>query len=599
MYATKCICIVSHYGFFDQYLNFLRELYRISLSPSSIPMERYIVNFARETPLPPQGCLKIQYRIGQKVLLFSRPPPNRPIDYPPFPYHDLFRVITPHTAVQLLTALLLEYRVVLVSTPYTNLTLVSELLIRLMYPFQYEHVYIPILPKTLIDFLAAPMPFCIGIPREFLDGDLKDILIDKDEMVLVDLDHNEIYASNPIQQLPPAERKKLSRRLKPLERLCRDRRKMTDVEIRAFEGRDSAFNYVPSPDELDSLVQSIPKVDDGEVTSVQAAFLRVFVSLFRDYQRFLIPLPKTSPAKKPKKGRDPSDIGSMGTLGFIPEAAPSFKIKDFIKRQPKEARPFLERFLPTQAFSRFSDQRVAPGPMPGESENYDIKYFEESIIAKNNRSRFRFTKPTPFLDSKQFDLKESLPAPDPDAAGLPEGRVYQHQYFPRLDPNLFQALRTFETSEPIMKSYSRLNPGLVSARRGRVGKSMHSIPMLVQEMSMSNLHRAGKLSRMGSKSASAVSIFLSPKNSPRQSSNDTAGHHERVPSSDFLRSSRASSLVPKKSPTGAQAKTKRDTPLVQLRYFKDVPEDEKAIRKGSAAGYSPRAKKPAGRKMTE
>ena len=32
-----------------------------------------------------------------------------------------------------------------------------------MYPFQWEHVYIPLLPLTLLDYLQAPVPFLMGI----------------------------------------------------------------------------------------------------------------------------------------------------------------------------------------------------------------------------------------------------------------------------------------------------------------------------------------------------------------------------------------------------------------------------------------------------
>eukprot|EP00467_Chlorarachnion_reptans_P001148 CAMPEP_0114513826 /NCGR_PEP_ID=MMETSP0109-20121206/15803_1 /TAXON_ID=29199 /ORGANISM="Chlorarachnion reptans, Strain CCCM449" /LENGTH=994 /DNA_ID=CAMNT_0001693777 /DNA_START=489 /DNA_END=3473 /DNA_ORIENTATION=+ len=529
IYATKCICIVSHYGFFTQYLEFLRELYRISLSPSAIPMERYIVNFARETPLPPQGCLEIEYRIGQKALRFSRPIPNAPIDSPPFPYDELFRVLTPEIVVEVYTALLLEHRVVLISTPFTNLTLVSELLIQLMYPFAYEHVYIPILPKTLMDFLAAPMPFCIGVPREFLPEDMtvEDILRDKESMVVVDLDNNELHASHPITSLPPAERKKLHRRLKPLSRLYRPRQSMSPLELKAFRGRDAAFDYIPSPEELDSLVQSIPKIDDGEIASVQAAFLRVFVSIFKDYRRFLVPIrspnappPSAVASAKPSNAgfgaqnkpdshgpnstdasadvsRRDTKIGECSYFDGLEDDAPSFLAKEFLRRQSRDARAFLSKFLQTQAFTRFTDQRVAPGPMPGEVENYDIKFFDESIVAKTNRSRFRFSKPTPFLDSNDFEIKEALPAPPPDTSGLPPGFTYQHTYFPRLNPKLYQATRRSMEENALMSKMNKLEPKVRRGIRKPAGKSMHSIPLLVKQISKSSL-KLGKGKRKSS-----------------------------------------------------------------------------------------------------
>src|SRR5690606_32011327 len=54
-YAPKCICIISYYPFILQYRTFLTELYRISLTPTNIPIERFISNLFLETPLPPNG----------------------------------------------------------------------------------------------------------------------------------------------------------------------------------------------------------------------------------------------------------------------------------------------------------------------------------------------------------------------------------------------------------------------------------------------------------------------------------------------------------------------------------------------------------------
>jgi len=494
LFAEKCICIVSHYGYFDQYLDFLRELYRISLSPSKIPMERYIVNFTRETPLPPEGCLKIEYTIGQRVIGFSRPPPNRPIDFPPFPYAQLFRILKPETVVTAFTALLLEYRVILISTPLANLSIVSELLIRLMYPFQYEHVYIPILPKTLTRFLAAPMPFLIGIPWEFIgyDTDPKDILEDREDTIIIDLDHSEVYMSEEITLLPASERKKLQKRLAPLSKLFKPRKEMSALERKAFDGADSAFRYIPSPEELDILQEDVPLIDDGEVKSVQAAFLRVFVSLFKDYRRHLIfprpsppPPTKASPLPSPSTGKEKKDFKASNPFSIADELfldEPTFKTKEFIRKQSRDSRDFLKKFLATQAFSRFSDQRVAPGPMPGESENYHIKFFDESIIAKNNRSRFRFSRPTPFLDGKEFEIKETLPAPAPDMNDLPKDKVYRHSQFPRLDPELFQARR-----ETMLNSSSS---NLKSRKKSKIYKKkmgLKSIPNLMKQLSHSKL----------------------------------------------------------------------------------------------------------------
>lgn len=41
--------------------------------------------------------------------------------------------------------------------------LVSECMSCLLLPFQWQHVYVPILPHSLHHFLDAPVPFLMGL----------------------------------------------------------------------------------------------------------------------------------------------------------------------------------------------------------------------------------------------------------------------------------------------------------------------------------------------------------------------------------------------------------------------------------------------------
>jgi hypothetical protein len=44
--------------------------------------------------------------------------------------------------------------------------LVAECMTTLIYPFAWQHVYVPILPATLEHFLEAPVPFIMGLVRQ-------------------------------------------------------------------------------------------------------------------------------------------------------------------------------------------------------------------------------------------------------------------------------------------------------------------------------------------------------------------------------------------------------------------------------------------------
>lgn len=46
---------------------------------------------------------------------------------------------------------------------YQRLMTVAESITALMFPFQWQHVYVPILPASLLHFLDAPVPYLMGL----------------------------------------------------------------------------------------------------------------------------------------------------------------------------------------------------------------------------------------------------------------------------------------------------------------------------------------------------------------------------------------------------------------------------------------------------
>lgn len=51
----------------------------------------------------------------------------------------------------------------LIFTDYHKLGLVAEGITMLLFPFTWQHVYVPILPASLLHFLDAPVPYIMGL----------------------------------------------------------------------------------------------------------------------------------------------------------------------------------------------------------------------------------------------------------------------------------------------------------------------------------------------------------------------------------------------------------------------------------------------------
>ncbi|KAF0682565.1 Aste57867_25363 [Aphanomyces stellatus] len=80
----------------------------------------------------------------------------------------LFQHLSVKNIVLVLNCLLLEQRVLVHSSQHGLLMPVAEALCALLFPFVWEHVYIPMLPMKLLDYLQAPVPFFMGVHTSYL-----------------------------------------------------------------------------------------------------------------------------------------------------------------------------------------------------------------------------------------------------------------------------------------------------------------------------------------------------------------------------------------------------------------------------------------------
>jgi len=71
--------------------------------------------------------------------------------------------LAPDTFLEILYSIMLEKSVIFVSD---NLPILSSAVLGLqafLSPFKWSYVQIPILPRSLVDMIEAPMPFLVGL----------------------------------------------------------------------------------------------------------------------------------------------------------------------------------------------------------------------------------------------------------------------------------------------------------------------------------------------------------------------------------------------------------------------------------------------------
>ncbi|KAG8138323.1 hypothetical protein E2320_004234 [Naja naja] len=170
LYVSKCICVIAPLPFMQACKKFLIQLYKAvtSQQPPPLPLESYIHNILYEVPLPPPGRSLKFYGVYEPIVC-QRPGPN---ELPLYDYalREAFELLGLENLIQVFTCVLLEMQILLYSQDYQRLMTVAEGITTLLFPFQWQHVYVPILPASLLHFLDAPANLCfVDIDNHFIE----------------------------------------------------------------------------------------------------------------------------------------------------------------------------------------------------------------------------------------------------------------------------------------------------------------------------------------------------------------------------------------------------------------------------------------------
>ncbi|KAL9180662.1 hypothetical protein ACHAXT_011115 [Thalassiosira profunda] len=495
-YAPRVLCLLSTYPYLTAFRTYLTQLYRLATATDCMaaPIERYVLNICSEVPAPPPGAFEVQLDILGNDIRFWAPPADQPVAYVSLPFSVLFECLDIGNILFAWYTLACERKVLLVSSQLSLLTVCSEILCSLLFPMRWSHLYIPVLPRSLCPMLDAPMPYLCGISRENFPYAVEDI---SDETVVVDLDRNVITLGPNTADLPPLpqnRRKKLEAALKAnageVFWEARNLAKADVLRVRAsgdertlgtmldkagavweerVQTRDEAFSLAHTPDSVSMEFDEDANVYDKEPKqsrwdAVQEAFLRFYVSLLQDYRKFLPADAKSMEKRSTWRGKE-----GMSRLRFGKD--------EFVLAAPSEFQPFLEELAITQQFDDFVTRK-----MHNADDAPDIKFFDQSIDAKKNRSKLRMKKKeTPFLVSASAhrDLKQ-VKAVAPNAEGLPETkRKYLYETWPvGFDESLFGTPRPIPSiisaefdRRTALRSMLRSKYGIVDDTRGGRNRS--------------------------------------------------------------------------------------------------------------------------------
>uniref|UniRef100_A0A3Q2QJE5 DENN domain containing 2C n=1 Tax=Fundulus heteroclitus TaxID=8078 RepID=A0A3Q2QJE5_FUNHE len=173
-------CIVSKLGCFNLFAKILEEVERRrEISP---PLVNPFMRSVMEAPFPAPGrTVAIKSFLpgsGNEVLTLCRPVDSR-LEHVDF--GSLLQCLSVGRLLQVFASLLLERRVIFVADKLSVLSRCGHAALALLYPFIWQHTFVPVLPATMLDISCSPTPFLIGVLApclpELLELPIEEVLI--------------------------------------------------------------------------------------------------------------------------------------------------------------------------------------------------------------------------------------------------------------------------------------------------------------------------------------------------------------------------------------------------------------------------------------
>ncbi|XP_069756440.1 DENN domain-containing protein 5A isoform X4 [Narcine bancroftii] len=389
LYVSKCICLITPLPFMHACKKVLKQLHQAvtSLQPPPLPLESYVYNILYEVPLPPVGrSLKFLGVYGPIVC--QRPSANE-LPLFDFPINEMFELLGLENVLQLFTCALLEIQILLYSQHYQRLMTVAESITAILFPCQWQHVYVPILPASLLHFLDAPVPYLMGLHSNGQDDRSKLELPQEANLCFVDIDNHFIELPEDLPQFPnklefiqeiseilmafgiPPEGNlhcsESASKLKDFQEtdvvcdkkngniagstlstyeLLKENKTMariqalvkrTGVSLEKLEVREEAGNNKDLKVHCDEEELKIHQLN----IQIREIFANRFIQMFADYEVFVI---------QPNQDKE-SWFNNR-------EQMQNFDKASFLSDQPEPYLPFLSRFLETQMFASFIDNKI-------------------------------------------------------------------------------------------------------------------------------------------------------------------------------------------------------------------------------------------------
>lgn len=210
--TESCIVLLSQLPWHEVFFKILKHISTFNQEESK---QGDLLNFLKslyKCKIPNQPCAQISLPISSNSTFGSftsntqftfEVPDNHSL--PSIPQdrylNEYYNSVTIDNIITVFASALNERHILITSSRLDRLSACVQALNNMLYPMNWQHIFIPVLPADLLAYLQAPMPFLIGVPEPTFkilkQGELN-------EAVILLADDNIVRTSHDdVKNLPP------------------------------------------------------------------------------------------------------------------------------------------------------------------------------------------------------------------------------------------------------------------------------------------------------------------------------------------------------------------------------------------------------------
>ncbi|XP_066256358.1 DENN domain-containing protein 1B-like isoform X1 [Euwallacea similis] len=188
--SETAIVVLSYLPWHQSFYKFLDTTAVLMHSSRTEDLSEFLSTLYNTRIAEPGKKIVIPFNRGQNTFTVDVP---KPFQLPSIPENrnltEYYNAVDTNNMMIIFASMLYERRIIFTSKKLKRLSACVQSANDIIYPMIWQHIFIPLLPLSLVDYLLAPMPFLIGVPDEVMKKVSRSEIGD---VVILDADNNTV-----------------------------------------------------------------------------------------------------------------------------------------------------------------------------------------------------------------------------------------------------------------------------------------------------------------------------------------------------------------------------------------------------------------------